>query len=868
MSVSRRAVLSTIPAAGLLALAVPLRARAATPPERVTAAPAEHAVLLGNTVAVFAGTAGSNVRPEVAGKVAAIDSTARSRLDALAAAGPGELFRSVPLGTSDPNLTASFQYLYEIALATRTPGGTLTGDATIQRRVIDGLGWLHERYYGDQSAGYYGNWHNWEIGISTHVSRTLVLLADEVAAYRPELVGTYLTSMDGYLRNGKDGDVDLDSRFHTGANLADIATNRILQGAVSGDDARISKALADQLTVFATVDPYALRHGVTDGYYADGSFIQHASVAYTGSYGRNLLTRVVQTIKILEGTGYVQRADLVDVVRGWVVDGFAPLIFEGWMMEVVKGRAVSRPGTGYADVAAVVEAVVDLSGHATGADARALAGYVRFVRQTSRAAPNPSTFVSPVSIARYADILADASIPAADLNPAQRCVAFNAMDRTVHRRPGYAFALARSSDRISKYEYMSGENLMPWFQGDGAYYLYLAGQDQTQAYGVDYFTTVSPYRLAGVTAPVEHRHTVPELYGTAWYDNPARGFTSSSESQNTYVYFPRGTNRFSGGASLGAYGAAGMVQSDDAAYAAKRAGTLPDDFVAYRNAVATKSWFLFDDEIVVLAAGVGDLAGRAVSTTVDSRIAEASDPVTITGRLRDGRHFTGPATATASDTGTATDSDTATGSGSAPLAWLRYANAAQQTSVGYVFLAGPAPTVTLDTVTRSRRLVRTANPDTMVRKQVFSVSVEQPAAAPHGSLAYALLPNATEQRLRAYPGGPVVVLANSTRFQAVRHAGLGLVAANAFTPGQHAADRLVVDGPASVLVRQARDGTVSVALADPTTDRDTVSVTLRGRWRRVVAADDGVRVRRVPGGARIEAHTRHAYGRSFQVTLR
>ncbi|MEV8411313.1 NAD(P)H-dependent oxidoreductase subunit E, partial [Streptomyces niveus] len=33
---------------------------------------------------------------------------------------------------------------------------------------------------------------------------------------------------------------------------------------------------------------------------------------------------------------------------------------------------------------------------------------------------------------------------------------FYAMDKTVHRRPGYAFALARSSNRISKYEYMSG----------------------------------------------------------------------------------------------------------------------------------------------------------------------------------------------------------------------------------------------------------------------------------------------------------------------------------------------------------------------------------------------------------------------------
>jgi hyaluronate lyase len=848
---SRRAVLSTIPAAALLAVAQPLRARAAEPASAVDAAPADYAALIANTVAMFAGTAQSNARPEVADKLAAIDSTARGWLTAMDMAGPGELFKATPLGSSDPNLKRSFQSLYEIALATRVPGGPasdLHGNVTVQRRVIDGLVWLHENYYGNQSTGYYGNWFNWEIGISTDVSRTFLLLADEIAAYRPDLVATYVASMDAYLRNGKNGDVDLDSRFHTGANLADITTNRILQGAALNDDARISKALADQLTVFATVDPYDLHHGVTDGYYGDGSFLQHASVAYTGSYGKGLLTRVVQTIKILDGTSYARGGELAGVVQGWVADGFAPLIFEGWMMEVVKGRAVSRTTTGYADVTVVVEAVVDLSGYAAGSDATALQGYVKYVRQTSRSALNPSSFVSPVSIARYADIMADSAIPAQDLNAAERSVAFNAMDRTVHRRPGYAFALARSSSRISNYEYMSGENLMPWFQGSGAYYLYLSGQDQTQAFGVDYYTTVSPYRLAGVTAPVESRRTIPELYGTQWYDNPALGFTSSSESQNTYVYFPVGTNEHSGGAVLGAYGAAGFVQSSDFAYAAKQAGELPDDFVTYRNADSTKSWFLLDDEIVVLAAGVGDSAGRAVTTTMDSRIAGSSDAVALTGAALDGTGWTGPGTAT--------------------LAWLRYANAGQGTAVGYVFLDQQPITVTLDAMTASRRVVRLTNPDTKVTKKVFSVGVEQAAGAPHTSIAYALVPNASEPQLRAYSNNRLSVLVNTTQVQAVKHTGLGLVAANVFAEGGHQAERLWIDGPASVLVRTTPDGLTAIAVSDPTMRRDTVTLIVHGPAMTALSADEGVRVSPVAGGTRIEMATRHAYGRSLAVTLR
>ncbi|WP_424922101.1 polysaccharide lyase family 8 super-sandwich domain-containing protein [Streptomyces sp. wa53] len=858
MELSRRSALSAIPAATLWAVSQALRAEAAprsdptaTGGASTSSAPSDAAVLLRNTVAVLAGTAESNARPEVAPKLAALRATARTRLAAMDRAGQDELFEGVPLGTSDPNLNTSYQYLYEMALAACLPGGTDTSgpyaDATVRRRVVDGLTRLHDDWFGDRSKGYYGNWFHWEIGIPGHATRTLVLLRDDVAEHRPGLTATYIASMDGYLRNGKDGDVDLDSRFHTGANLADITTNRVLQGALLGDEARITKALADQLTVFATVDPYRPRHGVTDGFHADGSFVQHGSVAYTGSYGKGLLTRIVQTVKILDGTGYLPDDSLPGVVQGWIADGFAPLIFEGWMMEIVKGRAVSRTGTGYADVTAVVEAVVDLSAHTTGSDTEALQGYVKHVRQTSKAGLDPTAFVSPVSIARYADILGS-PVPATDLGPAASHAAYNAMDRTVHRRPGYAFALARSSARISMYEYMSGENLMPWFQGTGAHYLYLSGADQRQAFGIDYFTAVPPHRLSGVTAPAGTRRTVPELYGTLWYDNPGRGFTSSSESQNAYVYFPRATQEFSGGARLDAYGSAGLVLSDDAAHAAQQAGTLPEDFVTYRAARATRSWFMFDDEILVLSAGVTGPAGRAVTTTVDSRIADPSSPVTVTGGLRDGSPWQR--------------------TGTAPPAWLRYADAGQRTSVGYVFLSGPSPVVALDTVTRSRRLVRLTNADTPVTKQVFTLSYEQSAGARPASMAHALVPNASAEQLASYAHGPLSVLSNTERLQAAAHTHLGITAANAFTPGTHRAGRLSIDGPASVMLRRTEGGTYSVAVSDPTTTRRTVSVTLHGRPLRTVSADPGVRVHHVPGGTRLDVTTHHAYGRSFTATLR
>ncbi|MEK8146575.1 polysaccharide lyase family 8 super-sandwich domain-containing protein [Streptomyces sp. M10(2022)] len=86
-----------------------------------------------------------------------------------------------------------------------------------------------------------------------------------------------------------------------------------------------------------------------------------------------------------------------------------------------------------------------------------------------------------------------------------------------------------------------------------------------------------------------------------------------------------------------------------------------------------------------------------------------------------------------------------------PLAWLRYADAEQRSAVGYVFLSGPRPSVALDTVTRSRRLISLSNPETPVIKQVFTLSYDQTAAERPASMAHVLVPNASGGSWRRTP---------------------------------------------------------------------------------------------------------------------
>lgn len=194
----------------------------------------------------------------------------------------------------------------------------------------------------------------------TKITSILALMQKDVQAADANLIANYIKAFDNHLRNGKNGDVDLTAATHTGTNLIDITANRRVQGALLGDTKRIEKAVSDMMTAFNTIDPYHIVNNNTDGVYADGSFIQHHRVAYTGSYGKLLLQKAVSSLYVLKGTPW-QPQDKVSTIENWIYNSFLPLIHEGYMSEVVKGRAVSRSTTGYADTVGVVEAMTLLT---------------------------------------------------------------------------------------------------------------------------------------------------------------------------------------------------------------------------------------------------------------------------------------------------------------------------------------------------------------------------------------------------------------------------------------------------------------------------------------------------------------------------
>ncbi|WP_432160364.1 polysaccharide lyase family 8 super-sandwich domain-containing protein [Streptomyces sp. NRRL F-5630] len=245
---------------------------------------------------------------------------------------------------------------------------------------------------------------------------------------------------------------------------------------------------------------------------------------------------------------------------------------------------------------------------------------------------------------------------------------------------------------------------------------------------------------------------------------------------------PDNQGSFTGGVSDGRYGACVLTLD--------RYGTK-----------GLKSYFCFDDELVVLGTGISSTSAHAVHTTVNQGAARAN--ATVGGRAVRPGTDSAPVTAT----------------------W------AYNDEIGYVFPEGGPLKV-------SRKKQRGSWIDRdPVERDAFTLFFDHGTAPEDAGYAYTVLPGATPGRVREYAARPVVrALRNDERVQAVTHPRLRLTMAVFHEPGDldlGGGSTLLVDQPALVLLdRTGRSPVVSVANPDRPGLRVAVTLTSPGRTRR------------------------------------
>ncbi|MEV0288819.1 polysaccharide lyase 8 family protein [Kribbella sp. NPDC050820] len=499
------------------------------------------------------------------------------------------LWPDLPLSSTSGNFSISYTRLKTIALARATSGTTLMADPADQ--LTSALDFLYARAY-NETLPETGNWWFWEIGAPRALLDTCILAYDALSA---EQLASYLKAVDRFVPNPNRRTNSPNLR-ETGANRVDKALIVALRGIV-GKSADKVAAARDALSDVAESGKNSVFTYVTsgDGFYRDGSFVQHGNLAYVGTYGNVALGGVANLFSLLGGSSWQisdpNRAVILDAVEA----SFAPFIVDNLMMDCVSGRAISRERAGD-----------HRHGHGTTSTVLLLAGGVvePYASRYKALAKGWITrdrlddYLSGASIpeiSRAKAVLDDARIAPAPATPAH--FQFHNQDRVVHRRPGWTFAIAMSSKRMARYEWGNGENLRGWYVGDGMTYLY--NDDHAQFFDA-FWPTVDAQRMPGTTVS-----TKPRL--------------------------PHGTGGGTGTIAAYAEWAGGASYRN-------RAGAVGMHLINHDKTLqARKSWFCLYDSIVALGAGIAGTDGFPVETVVENRNLHegGTAALLVDGRMQD-----------------------------------------------------------------------------------------------------------------------------------------------------------------------------------------------------------------------------------------
>ncbi|WP_285725927.1 polysaccharide lyase family 8 super-sandwich domain-containing protein [Psychromicrobium xiongbiense] len=571
LSPSRRSFLLGA-AAAAAAFALPLPGAAAITADRFS-------VLVDRRRDFLTGGSVAATHPALAQKRSTIDASVTAlRASFNRSAGRTNLWPNLPLdklgslASHTDNMGLTFNQITSLALAWASAGSIHHADSDLLIDIAGALTFMAGKY--TQATKKAGNWWFWEIGAPRQVADTLTLLGDSA----PTDPATQLITAVRFFApdpNKRTGS----TLQETGANRSDKALACIARGLVSrnADDVALGRdALSDvrgggKLSLFALVSS-------GDGFYADGSFIQHGGLPYSGTYGGVAISGVAECMAMLAGSEWA----VADPAMGNLLDAidktFAPFQWDARTMDTTRGRAVSRQfsrdyDSGFAIATAVL--VLAESGSSAQRDhCRALVkGWLSRTTDQNVGANSQGLAASARSLA----VLDDASV----IPPGPRIGITNTytQERMVQHRGDWAAVVSTSSKRIGRYEWGNLENSLGWYQGDGVFYLYHRA-DPTQ-FSADFWPTVDPYALPGITVNGELRQ--------------------SGAAAGTGI--PTALNSYAGGVTLG-----GEI------------GTTAMDLQnATKKLSANKSWYFLKDSVVCVGSGITDSSGTTVRTMVENR---------------------------------------------------------------------------------------------------------------------------------------------------------------------------------------------------------------------------------------------------------
>ncbi|HEW3091893.1 TPA: LPXTG cell wall anchor domain-containing protein [Streptococcus pneumoniae] len=385
------------------------------------------------------------------------------------------------------NLTATYRKLEEMAKQVTNPSSRYYQDETVVRTVRDSMEWMHKHVYNSEKS-IVGNWWDYEIGTPRAINNTLSLMKEY---FSDEEIKKYTDVIEKFVPDPEHFRKTTDNPFKAlGGNLVDMGRVKVIAGLLRKDDQEISSTIRSIEQVFKLVDQ-------GEGFYQDGSYIDHTNVAYTGAYGNVLIDGLSQLLPVIQKTKNPIDKDKMQTMYHWIDKSFAPLLVNGELMDMSRGRSISRANSeGHVAAVEVLRGIHRIADMSEGETKQRLQSLVKTIVQSDSYYDVFKNLKTYKDISLMQSLLSDAGV--ASVPRTSYLSAFNKMDKTAmyNAEKGFGFGLSLFSSRTLNYEHMNKENKSGWYTSDGMFYLY---NGDLSHYSDGYWPTVNPYKMPGTT---------------------------------------------------------------------------------------------------------------------------------------------------------------------------------------------------------------------------------------------------------------------------------------------------------------------------------------------------------------------------------
>ncbi len=729
--------------------------------------------------------------PNVRLKIDAINKSCKSALEGLDRSGDPAILWGTKLLKDTEDGARQYSYVKALAFGYATYGSDYYKDKSVLDDIVYSLEWMYRHAYGDDMIEGRGwrdpklpNWWYMYIGAPEHLTAILLVLYDEIS----------LEDRKRYLKC-----------FEWIASWMCLGSNWIKTRIKVCTEYGILLHKPAYLIQEAE-DFDAILH-VPRPDYIDFTHTYPHNMSYGGIY----LSRGLYVASVLAGSPIEYNSPNAYKQFYRLKYMYEPAIYKGQGFFMLAGRYTKQMNEAQKAASFLVNLLSMIGVYGEDEDA-----YIKqFLKRNS---VNPIfkeaiiKSASLVDLAIYEEILADDSIPYEF--DYERAHAWYSGDRASQHRNDYAVGIAMASCRHINYESILHENKTGWYTGDGAFHLYTS-YDTQQYDGDNFINNINiAYRFPGTTEDMQERK--------------ARGI-----SFNPW----KAPNTFAGSIQIDEkYIAAGMefiseyCDSDEHIYDEVRGETRA---VHHNDLTCKKAWFCFDDETVLLGAGIKSTMNSPVNTIAAHRRIVKDDEFTqlikCAGKSVEvpkgeyDERFENPDY----------------------LLWQGHA--------GYVFLD------------KTNLYVSRYNYTTNVEQPYLEVRVEHGENPIDASYAFAVLPYADEEKLEKYAKCPdVEIISNTNSLQAVREKNLGISSYVFYEAGK--CENIATDTPCIISVSE-KDGGFEFSVCDPTLEAESIIVKIYGSAK-LVGADFKMAIAENDGYTEVTVNCKDSMGAPYRAKFK